>query len=165
MIAKRAVTLIFSVSVLIHCSAPAPEQVGKDGWLAGSPGEQMHEVARQLRGNDVAMWEIGYRYGELYWAGREENWDLAAYQLQKIKKSMDLAIVRRPKRAESYEVFFANGLPPVTRAVDAKDGESFEAGFQALTTACNACHIAENLAFFQVRQPVYRPAPLGSDGE
>ena len=42
-------------------------------WLAeGSTEQRFLKVARHFRGLDQAMIEIGYRYEELYWAGRCE---------------------------------------------------------------------------------------------
>ena len=42
------------------------------------------QIEKHLRGLDVAMTEIGYRYGELHVAARERNWDYAKYQTEKI---------------------------------------------------------------------------------
>lgn len=45
---------------------------GPGGWLQGDTQEKFHTLAEQLRGFDVAMVETGYRYIELYWAGKEK---------------------------------------------------------------------------------------------
>ena len=161
MFARRMAAYLLLAAAVGCGNAPEMADSGKDGWLKGGAGEQMETVARHLRGNDIAMWEVGYRFGELYWAGAEENWPLAAYQLTKIRLAMDLANQRRPKRAASYAAFFDEGLPEINEAVAAKDKAAFDTGFDVLTAACNSCHVAENLEFFVVRKPDYRPAPLG----
>ena len=138
---------------------------GKAGWLAGSAHEQMDTVARHLRGNDVAMWEVGYRFGELYWAGTESNWQLAGYQLTKIDLAMHLALQRRPGRAESYATYFREGPGAVEGAIAARDAAAFATGFEELTAACNRCHVSEDLGFFLVRTPDVRIAPLGAPAE
>jgi hypothetical protein len=45
--------------------------------LTGSDEDKFDHVARQLRGFDMAMMEVGYRYTELFWAGQDKNWDYA----------------------------------------------------------------------------------------
>jgi hypothetical protein len=49
-------------------------------------------VEKQFRGLDVAMIEIGYRFGELYWAGQDRNWDYAKYQADKVRLALELAL-------------------------------------------------------------------------
>lgn len=112
MFPQRLLPIVVS-SLLAACVAPESEPrsvatqeeamraSGKAGWLKGSAHSQIDTIARHLRGNDLAMWEVGYRYSELYWAGANENWDLADYQLTKIRLAIDLAIERRPGRKAS----------------------------------------------------------------
>jgi len=56
---------------------------GPDGWLKGDESQKFETIAKQLRGFDMAMVETGYRYQELYWAGKDENWEYASYQVEK----------------------------------------------------------------------------------
>jgi hypothetical protein len=108
----------------------------------------------------VAMVEVGYRYQELYWAGQDQNWEYANYQLEKIKLATDNGLQRRPKRAKSAESFLANTLPQMQRAVDARDSSAFNNSFSILTSNCNSCHAAEKVAFFAVKTPTLRQSPL-----
>lgn len=162
----------FLVMLFLFCgcdSSPSPlaqdrietRAAGKDGWLQGSTHKQIDTIARHLRGNDLAMWEVGYRYGELFWSGSAGNWALAAYQIKKIRLTMELAIQRRPARAPSYANFFEDGLTELNTAIHAKDLDAFDRSFRQLTSACNACHAAEKLEFFRVQKPTSRSAPLG----
>ena len=45
-----------------------PEASSTD-WLTGSPDEKFAQIERHLRGLDMSMTEIGYRYDELMQAG------------------------------------------------------------------------------------------------
>jgi hypothetical protein len=82
------------------CTKPAePDRSGE--WLRGDVDARFAQVARHLCGLDMAMVEIGYRYGELYHAGRNGNWDFAAYQRGKIELALANGVARRPKRAAS----------------------------------------------------------------
>lgn len=153
-------TILFA-SLLLGCGAPDTDQpAGTNGWLKGSSHEKFETVATQLRGFDVAMVETGYRYQELYWAGQDQNWDYAKYQLDKIKLAMENGFVRRPKRAKSAEVFMNEVLPAMQKAVAAKDTAVFAKNFQTLTANCNACHAMEKLPFFTVKEPTESISPI-----
>jgi hypothetical protein len=52
---------------------------GRGEWLRGTVPEQTKVLEKHLRGLDVPMFEIGYRFTELYFAGQDGNWDYAKY--------------------------------------------------------------------------------------
>ena len=61
-------------------------------------------------------------------------------------------------------------LEAVEEAVDDRDPAAFEETFERLTATCNACHLAEDVAFIHVAPPVtrgssVRPAGPGSNAE
>jgi hypothetical protein len=128
--------------------------------MAGTEDERFARVARQLRGFDMAMVEVGYRYGELSWAGQDQNWDHAKYQLEKIRTAVKNGIERRPKRGPSAQML-DGPLSALEEALSAKNSALFAERFVALTAVCNACHQAERVPFMQVRPPPVRCSPLG----
>jgi hypothetical protein len=143
-------------------SAGAPGSSGRSAWLlTGTTDERFARVAKHLRGFDVAMAETGYRYGELYWAGQDRNWDYAAYQIEKIRTAVQNGVERRPKRARSAQVLDGS-LPGVEEAVKRKDAALFAERFAVLTATCNACHEAERVPFIHVRPPTVRTSPAGA---
>ncbi|MBL8949775.1 MAG: hypothetical protein JNK82_03300 [Myxococcaceae bacterium] len=146
----------------IGCSRKIAEPPpGPDAWLlAGTDEERFARIARQLRGFDVAMVEVGYRYGELHWAGQDGDWAFASYQLQKIRTALANGVERRPKRGPSARML-EGALGGVEEAVAAKDPALFTARFTALTGSCNACHLAEQVPFVHVRPPEVRCSPAG----
>lgn len=96
---------IVVILFLASCNTKA-EYVPVEGqWIKGNKKEQINTIETQLRGLDMAMVEIGYRYQELYWAGQDEHWEFADYQLKKINKALKLGLQRRPKRAATAEHF------------------------------------------------------------
>ncbi len=154
--------LLAGFFIVIACQPQEPSPpAGRDGWLKGTLPEKHEIIAGQFRGLDVAMVETGYRYQELYWAGQDQNWEYAAYQLEKIGTVIKTALVRRPKRAPSAEPFLNEVLPEVQKAIDSRDTLAFRVSFQFLTTKCNACHDKEKVPFFKVRTPVVRQSPIG----
>jgi len=139
----------------------SPKGYRKIAWLMNEPGadERFAKVARQLRGFEVTMAEIGYRYGELYWAGRDRNWQYAAYQAKKIQTALARGVERRPKRARSAQVL-GGALPQLEEAIAASDAALFDERFRVLTQSCNACHQSENKPFIAVAPPAERHSPV-----
>ena len=129
-------------------------------WIQGDSDQRWTTVARQLRGLDVGMVEMGYRYQELYWAGLDENWKYADYQLTKMKLTLENSLERRPKRRASAESLFRAPLSEMSRAVTTEEGREFAAAFAELTSACNSCHRAEGVASFRVEEPSDRQSPI-----
>ena len=136
------------------------EDNGKGGWLKGTTSEKFDVVAKQLRGFDMTMVETGYRYQELYWAGQDENWGYANYQLEKIQKTIENGLERRPKRGKSAEIFLNSSFPEMASAINKKDLKSFDTAFILFTNACNNCHVKEEVPFFSVEPPVNRLSPI-----
>jgi hypothetical protein len=141
------------------CRSDQPTATGEGGWLAGTPDEKFDLIAKHLRGFDMAMVETGYRYQQLYWAGEDQNWEYADYQLQKIRTAIENGLERRPKRAASAETFLTMVLPAVSQVIAAHDQTLFRRRFGALTAACNSCHDAEQMAFVRVAVPTMRTGP------
>lgn len=133
---------------------------GKDGWLKGTDSEKFDVVANQLRGFDMAMVETSYRYQELYWAGQDENWEYALYQLEKNRKTIENGLERRPKRAESAQRFLDVSIPEMEIAINAKDTTFFYESFDLFTNACNNCHAQEQVPFFTIKPPLSRLSPV-----
>ena len=141
-------------------SPPADTGAPADKWLRGTPAEQMRDVERQLRGLDVAMAEIGYRFTELHFAGQDRNWDYAHYQAEKIELALRLALERRPQRARSAQPFLEEDLPAVRAAIEGRDPARFAAAMERLRTACMKCHADEKVPHFTVELPRQRLAPI-----
>lgn len=130
-------------------AAPARAQTPGPQWLKGTDEEKFAQIEKQLRGFDHAMAEIGYRYGELYFAGTRRNWDYAKYQADKIELIMRLGLERRPKRAASSQPFLNQALPELQQAIAAQDHKRFAAEMERFHASCVACHRAENVLYYR----------------
>jgi hypothetical protein len=167
---SRALLLGFGVAVCAcsQSSSPAPPPPATaaapsdaEAWLlSGTADQRFARVARQLRGFDVAMVETGYRYGELYWAGQDRNWEYAKYQVEKIRTAVKNGVERRPKRGRSAQML-ESALPGIEEAIAAKDSALFAERFNVLTAVCNACHRTEQVPFVHVVPPTLRASPAG----
>jgi len=131
-----------------------------DEWLDGPVSAQLHTVERQLRGLDIAMMEIGYRFTELYFAGLDGNWDYADYQVQKIDLALRLALERRAKRRASSQSFLDEDLPFVSAVIKTRDSAQFREAMDRLRTACMKCHTNEKVPYFTVELPEHRMSTI-----
>lgn len=158
---RREFRGLLGVALCLATVACQPAAVdGGASWLKGTTDQRLETVAKQLRGLDVAMMEIGYRYEELYWAGRDENWEYASYQIQKIRLALDNALERRPKRERSTRAIFDPVLTATEGVLELRDPGRFSEQFEALTAACNTCHAAEQVPTFRVVNPEQRHSPI-----
>ena len=152
-------SIAFTATIIQSCKQ-ADNDVAQGSWIKGTEEEKIKIIEKQFRGFDNAMVETDYRYQELYWAGHDENWEYAEYQLDKIKLAIENGLVRRPKRAQSAEHFLTNVLPEMKKSVKSKDTALFNQSFQVLTAHCNICHGMEKLLFFTVKIPTDRQSSI-----
>ncbi|KOH44264.1 hypothetical protein NC99_29350 [Sunxiuqinia dokdonensis] len=152
------IVLIFALFSCKNNDKNKPD--GADGWLKGNDHEKFETVSKHLRGFDLAMVETGYRYQELYWAGKDQNWEYAAYQVEKLRVAVKNGLERRPKRAKSAQNFLNIALPQMDSAVASRDTVTFNQAFSVLTSHCMACHALEEVPHFTVKEPTARQSPI-----
>ncbi|WP_418513576.1 hypothetical protein [Corallibacter sp.] len=127
------------------------EQNAQGKWIKGTEQEKLEIVESQFRGFDMAMVETGYRYQELYWAGQDENWEYADYQIEKIRKGIENGLKRSPKRAKSAEHFLTVAIPEMEKALEKRDILVFNKNFQIFTNNCISCHAMEKVPSFTIK--------------
>jgi len=149
----KIVIIILTAIFFFSCKNKQKEM---GDWIKGNDEEQLKTIEKHFRGLDMAMIEIGYRYRELFWAGKDQNWEYAAYQVDKIKLSLENALQRRPQRAKSAQSFLQTILPEMKKSVESRDTMLFNNNFEILTLNCNSCHVAEKVPYFNVQPPSQR---------
>ncbi len=135
----------------------------KSNWLleTNSSEEKFRAIQKQLRGFDLAMVEVGYRFNTFYFAIKDKNYDLAHYQLDKIKKSIENGIHRRPKREKNSKVMFLDTQYKIMKdALDKKDEKHIWSEYENTKQICNSCHSAEKVPFIEVINPQHRWQPI-----
>lgn len=97
------------------------------------------------------------RHIKLWFAGKNRNWDLAAYEAAQIRARLEDAASLYANLPVPNVTTMAEPLAEIMQAVDAKDGAKFTRGFNALTAGCNACHQSIGRAFIAIQTPVTQP--------
>jgi hypothetical protein len=107
------------------------------------------------------MLELQIRHARLWQAGEAQNWLLAQFQLAELRESMagieetngDHAALQPQRLAEVMPAMTDPALAQLQAAVDAHDKAKFEAGYDALSAGCNACHAAAAHGFLVIQRP------------
>ena len=131
-------------------------------WLISLKADaRMPAIQRQLRGFETTMAEVAYRYGELYFAGIEGNWEYAGHMAMTLQQALRLGLEREPaRRANADNLFLKGPLPQVVDAIRKKDAALFRERFDVLRAACTSCHAAEQHAFIRIVIPKVKRNPV-----
>ena len=155
---RKSQILAILILLLLFSSCKEKNEQGK--WIKGTPKQQLEMIEWQFRGFDKAMVETDHRYQELYFAGKDQNWEYADYSNKKIKKALKTGFQRRPKREKSAKHFLEHTLPEMDKAIKSKDTVAFINAFDNMTQDCNACHALDKMSFFMVKTPLQRQTSI-----
>ena len=146
-----------------HSTAQAQEGVKPEptklSWLRVGDGEHLSQIERQMRGFDITMMEVGYRYDELVEAVKSRNYEYAKYQTEKIGHVINLGIERRPKRGNSARPFLDAEIPKMLSAIAKENAEELDSAIQEFHNGCIRCHRSENVLFMGSRFALIQPVP------
>ncbi len=122
-------------------------------WIKGDADEKLEIIEEHFQGFGKAMWEVSYRYKELYVAGMDENWEYAEHHVEEMEEAIELGLQRRPKHAKASEHFLQVAIPEIEKAIEAKNRDLFEEKFEELRQSCNACHMMRDHEFIKIKTP------------
>jgi hypothetical protein len=141
---KRIVATVIALAASVLFAAAQP---AKDSYAPGL-GEFM--TATQLR------------HAKLWFAGQENNWDLAAYEIDEITEGLEDAEKQFPTRdgipvADMIKANIDPGVEQLKKAVGTKSRTKFVVAFDNLTSACNTCHAGADKPFIRIQRPTSSP--------
>jgi hypothetical protein len=100
------------------------------------------------------MSSIQMHHAKLWFAGKNGNWELANFEMEEIRESIDDIQKYNTERPEISSIPMI--LPPLDSlkiAIAAKNIASFKSSFILLTNTCNHCHRATKHAFNIIKIP------------
>ena len=102
------------------------------------------------------------RHAKLWFAGKQSNWDLAAYEIDEIKEGLEDAATLHPTFdgvpiAAMIETIINPRIEELEKAVRARSDAKFIAAFDELTSGCNTCHAGANKPFIRIQRPTESP--------
>ena len=100
------------------------------------------------------MSNIQVHHAKLWFAGINNNWKLADFEIHEIKETLEDLEKYQAERTEikSLSIIYP-ALGSVNAAIDKQDLKRFKTNFTILTKTCNRCHQAVNYPFNDVKIP------------
>ena len=104
------------------------------------------------------MSSIQIHHAKLWFAGKNQNWELADFEMHEIGETLDAIKAYQAEREESKKVdMLKPALDAVNDAIQKKDSALFNSSYLLLTSTCNNCHKAVNFGFNVVKVPDTAP--------
>jgi hypothetical protein len=142
---------IAALPLMCVLAAPASTQSLAQSKLDASPDEQYVPKLADI------MNAAQTRHIKLWLAGKAANWDLAAFELQRLKASLVEAALLYSGIPVTNVTTLAAPLQSVADAIGAKDSQRFAKAYGELTGGCNACHQSMERSFIAIRVPTDQP--------
>lgn len=100
------------------------------------------------------MSAIQVHHAKLWFAGINENWALADFEIHEIMENVDAIRKYETDRNESKSIpMIEPALDTVNAAIQKKNIAQFKNSFVLLTNTCNTCHKDVNYSFNDVKIP------------
>jgi len=104
------------------------------------------------------MGNIQVHHNKLWFAGINRNWELANFELDEIRESLELIRKYQNGRKESEKVkMLIPSLDTMEASIQYKDPSRFITSYKLLTNTCNDCHRATEFEFNKVKIPETPP--------
>ncbi|MGB7948397.1 MAG: hypothetical protein WCH75_12005 [Candidatus Binatia bacterium] len=120
-------------------------------------------AAKQLApGLGEYMTTIQLHAGKLWFAAKASNWELAGYELDELKETMEAA---KALNAEKNGVKISGVLDAVIQtqivqlagSIKRKNAAEFQQSYDETLSACNGCHTQAGFKFIHIVQPSAPP--------
>lgn len=150
---KRPQSLAF-ICVLIFLSS-CNEKSNNNQQLQARVDSLEKKLATTYRpGLGEFMSGIQVHHAKLWFAGQNENWQLADFELHEIMEALDDIKTFNTDRPEikSLQMIYAP-LDSLNKSVQQKNLSAFKSNFALLTTTCNNCHRDTDHGFNVIRIP------------
>lgn len=97
------------------------------------------------------------RHIKLWFAGKSQNWELAAYELHQLKAGLLEAAVLYEGIPVSNVTTMTKPVESISEAIGAKDFKRFAKAAGELTDGCNSCHQTMQRGFITIQMPTTSP--------
>jgi len=147
---KRTFFFLCTVTA-ISCSNPADKTQVLQNRIDSLENKLAHGYKPGL---GEFMSSIQVHHAKLWFAGQNQNWQLAAFEIDEIKEALENIPLYCADRPEVQQLGMINPpLDSISNAVSTKNPLYFKSSFVLLTATCNNCHRATNHAFNVIKIP------------
>lgn len=101
---------------------------------------------------------IQVHHAKLWFAGQNQNWPLADFEIHEIEEALDDIKNYCKDREETKSITMINDpIDSLIHSIQQKDANSFKSNFIFLTKTCNNCHLETKHEFNVVTIPTSPP--------
>ena len=139
------------IAVVFGCSSPT-QKVNQLQNRIDSLEQKLNENYKPGFGEFMSGNQA--HHSKLWFAGQNQNWKLADFEIHEIMEAIDDIQKYETDRPESKLIkMIEPAIDSMNRAINQKDQAQFKRSFTYLTNTCNACHHAANFEFNVVKIP------------
>ena len=134
--------------------------------------KQVDELSNlAVRTQSHVMVDVEYHFANLWYAGHNQQWDLASFYLRETDSHLRWTVRIRPVRTlrgsggsvelqPFQDVIKQSGFTRLETAIEHKDIGEFEGAYTDTLTQCYACHQAAGLGYLKPHIPETPLSPL-----
>lgn len=141
--------LLFIVFITVGCKSDTAKLQSQVDSLTKQQSAQAYKP-----GLGEFMLGIQIHHAKLWFAGKNQNWDLANFEIGEIQESVDdinKYCTDRPE-VRSLPMLYP-ALDSLNEAIKAKNIKQFQSDFAGLTNTCNSCHHITHHGFNVIKIP------------
>src|SRR4051812_39353690 len=179
---KKLTLLFFALgSLALAMIRPHHSHGAEAGSAGGGAGTNANAELAALKA-DVArlksiatdqshvMADVGYHFGNLWFAGEKSNWPLAKFYFDETRSHINWAVRVIPIRKDTagnnvdlkaiWEAVDSGLFSPIGAAIDQKDREKFTGAYRAAMEGCYSCHKASSKPYLRPQIPSAPPQAI-----
>ena len=151
---KRTLTILFAFG-LFSCNQPTDNTTvlqnridSLEKKLANTYKPGIGEFMSGIQAHHIKLW----------FAGQNQNWKLADFEVSEITGTIEDIKNYRAEQKESKLIgMITPALDSINNAIQQKNPALFKSSYLLLTNTCNNCHIATNFEFNVIKIPETQP--------
>ena len=145
--------ILFSVFILSSCNNSKIEK------MQNEIDSLKTEIKNSYKpGLGEFMLNVQMHHAKLWFAGINENWPLANFEIGEIKETLNNAVKYLPERKETKDIPMIYPIVDSLQfSIDNKDLKMFTKNYKTLTQTCNECHKAVHFEFNVIKIPASEP--------
>jgi hypothetical protein len=145
--------------IIITCSLYACNESSRSSLQSRKIDSLESQLASTYKpGFGEFMLAIQAHHSKLWFAGKNNNWKLADFEVHEIMELIEDIQKFQSERPEAEKIVMIQpAIDSVNKAIVQKDRHLFISSFILLTNTCNNCHHAVNFEFNVVKVPDTSP--------
>ena len=154
---KNLIAIFIVILILQSCSEKKGS--GKNHEIMQKRFDSLSTMIAKIKpGLGEIMTGIQLHHEKLWFAGTEQNWKLADFEIGEIKESVEQAEAIETDRPETKTlVMIKPVIDSLAKSISDKDLKGFKRNYTSLTNTCNSCHTLNHFEFNVIKVPTTPP--------